>query len=42
MVGATGAVYEAKFILHSSFPKEAAAAKYMAQGQQTRRISHLG
>ena len=33
IVGATGAVYEAKFMLPWSFSEEAAAAKHMAQLQ---------
>jgi len=40
-VGATGAVFESKFMLPWSFSEEAAAEKYMAQVQHNMWVTHL-
>jgi predicted phage-related endonuclease len=41
LVEATGAVFEAKFMLPWSFSEEAAAEKYMAQAQHNMWVTHL-
>ena len=41
IVDVTGAIFEAKFMLHWSFSEEAAAEKYMAQVQHNMWVTHL-